>query len=83
LNVLAVVAATTTAPVEPLTTTACNPGQGSRTVIVVVEPTWIAVVTSGTPSEKATASKSKIRRGRYRADMSPSCTQRCGHADAP
>src|SRR5262249_25932417 len=46
LNVAAVVAATTTAPLEPLTTWTCWPGHGFFTVIVPVEPAWIAAVAS-------------------------------------
>ena len=44
------VAATTTAPPEPLTTSACWPGDGLRTVIVCVVPAWIAAVAMVPPS---------------------------------
>ena len=50
LSVALVVAATTTAPVAPLTTSACWPGHGLRTVMVVVVPAWIAAVARVPPS---------------------------------
>ena len=45
-----VVGETTTAPVEPLTTSACWPGQGLRTVMVSVVPAWMAAVVMTPPS---------------------------------
>lgn len=45
-----VVAATTTAPVEPFTTSACCPGHGLRTVRVCVVPARIAAVARVPPS---------------------------------
>src|SRR5690242_20264776 len=50
LSVAAVVGATTEAPVEPSTTSACWPGHGLRTVIVRVAPASIAAVVRVPPT---------------------------------
>ncbi len=50
LSVALVVAATTTAPVDPLTTSACWPDHGLRTVMVSVVPAWMAAVVMTPPS---------------------------------
>ena len=49
LSVALVVAATTTAPVDPLTTSACWPDHGLRTVMVSVVPAWMAAVVMTPP----------------------------------